>query len=346
MPNRNWQIETFDPLSAPDNLLEQYIEFCESTIAEAHPLDPLPPRRLIKDDLLTPHPHMDVYRWLIYPVNKPERLIGRGKLQCENEDSPSYRTSGHIVFGGIDVARDFRRRGIGTQCMQVMLAKAGTMGKTTFIATALLDIGHQFCRNHDGTNAFEFTENRLYLENVDWQKMQRWRQQGPIAASGVGIEVFSEVPEKDILEYSRLCTEVINQQPFGKVDIKARVTPESLRLDESLQKQKGINTVTMITREKSGVISGLTQRIFTPELAHRIYVGFTGVKEQYRGRGLGKWLKSEMLCYIKKHFPSVLYEFTDNATTNAPMLHINDQMGYQKHTTYVTYTFDIKKVAE
>ncbi|MHA2365813.1 MAG: GNAT family N-acetyltransferase, partial [Candidatus Hodarchaeales archaeon] len=57
----------------------------------------------------------------------------------------------------------------------------------------------------------------------------------------------------------------------------------------------------------------------------------TGVKQEYRGRGLGKWLKSALLLRIRNEFPKVNIVTTGNATSNAPMLSINERLGFKKY---------------
>ena len=50
----------------------------------------------------------------------------------------------------------------------------------------------------------------------------------------------------------------------------------------------------------------------------------------YRERGLGKWLKAEMLKYAKRTFLELKFVVTDFAVTNAPMIAINKKLGFKK----------------
>ena len=89
---------------------------------------------------------------------------------------------------------------------------------------------------------------------------------------------------------------------------------------------------TFRTIEPDGKISGLTEirfsEINTPELLNQ---ALTGVKSIYRGRGLGKWLKALMLLYIRENLPQAKYFITGNAEHNAPMLSINDRLGFKPY---------------
>ncbi|MHA2496001.1 MAG: hypothetical protein ACXAEI_10970, partial [Candidatus Hodarchaeales archaeon] len=86
---------------------------------------------------------------------------------------------------------------------------------------------------------------------------------------------------------------------------------------------------TAIILEKDGAISGLTEVVYQPSMASLITQQLTGVREQYRGAGKGKWLKAAMLLKIREEFPQVKAVTTGNATTNEPMLYINEKLGFR-----------------
>ena len=91
----------------------------------------------------------------------------------------------------------------------------------------------------------------------------------------------------------------------------------------------GRSWITFITMEPSGEISGLTEMRHNPNRKTMISQLLTGVQENHRGRGLGKWLKASMLLKIRETFPEVKTITTGNATSNAPMLSINNRLGFK-----------------
>jgi len=52
------------------------------------------------------------------------------------------------------------------------------------------------------------------------------------------------------------------------------------------------------------------------------------VQPNYRGHGLGKWLKAVMLTRVLLEKPDVHYVRTGNAEANVPMLRINHALGF------------------
>ena len=70
----------------------------------------------------------------------------------------------------------------------------------------------------------------------------------------------------------------------------------------------------------------------------------TGVRQAYKGRGLGKMLKAEMLLYIRREYPDVKYISTGNADSNAPMLSINQRLGFKKYRPIKVYKLKLSHI--
>jgi mycothiol synthase len=69
--------------------------------------------------------------------------------------------------------------------------------------------------------------------------------------------------------------------------------------------------------EIDGRLSGVTEIYYHPERPHVVEQEVTGVLEAERGRGLGKWLKTDMLLFIKEQHPDVEFISKGNATADA-----------------------------
>ncbi len=54
----------------------------------------------------------------------------------------------------------------------------------------------------------------------------------------------------------------------------------------------------------------------------------TAVLPEHRGHGLGRWMKAESIRRARAHHPGLAGLVTDTASSNAPMLAVNDALGY------------------
>jgi ribosomal protein S18 acetylase RimI-like enzyme len=67
----------------------------------------------------------------------------------------------------------------------------------------------------------------------------------------------------------------------------------------------------------------------------------TGVLPEHRGHGLGLWMKAESIRRARQRHPELDGLLTDTADSNAPMLGINDTLGYLPTHKAVEYQLDL-----
>jgi GNAT superfamily N-acetyltransferase len=85
-------------------------------------------------------------------------------------------------------------------------------------------------------------------------------------------------------------------------------------------------------------IAGLSQLSYPPVRGHP-WTGFTGTARAFRGRGIARAVKMESLAQAIEL--GVERVRTDNDERNAPMLHINDTLGYVALPSWVVYLKDL-----
>jgi len=67
----------------------------------------------------------------------------------------------------------------------------------------------------------------------------------------------------------------------------------------------------------------------------------TGVLPEHRGHGLGHWMKAESIRHARLRYPELGGLLTDTADSNAPMLRINDALGYLPTHKAVEHQLDL-----
>ncbi|MFW9852560.1 MAG: GNAT family N-acetyltransferase [Candidatus Thorarchaeota archaeon] len=347
MSELSLEVVEFDPSDATDKMFDIYLDIFDEWLLEINPKDKLESREARKRKIKDPNPRRGYTRWLFFNKElNSEKAVGYGILRYKTKYHPNYEEDKTIGTFYVYVLNEFRRKGIGKEILKVVTARAEKMNLTILQSPASLQSGQEFYKHFNGFVALENSENRLYLSDVDWKLMESWKKQGSILSKkeSVTLQSFERVPEKMIKEFVEIYSETINQQPFGELEGRFKVTIESRRRDEEHNKKQEYIWYTITTVEKSGRISGLTEILYNLETPFRVEQLLTGVKEEFRGRGLGKWLKAEMILHIKEHFPQVEFISTGNFDTNAPMLSINNRMGFKSHISYKNYKFKLNEL--
>lgn len=344
MPSLDYGIIDFDPFSISEEFLEKHFDLDNQAVLEIDPDDSPYPHELHKKMIQTKHPQSEVFRWLIV-TKKDEQVIGYARVTFVTPAATNYEIAKNTAGFDILVAKDFRRKGLGTELFRTILEKVIEHGSISVLSAHQVNIiGDAFCENFTGKVVQEEAEFRAYLSEIDWELMKAWKTAGEKLAKeqGVTLERFEKCPDHLIDEYTKIYTETVNQRPLGEIEIRHVVTPDTRRAHElSWIDERGHKWNTIVTIESDGTISGLTEMVYIPESPVYIEQLLTGVKNDYRGRGLGKWLKAEMALFILEQYPELKYIITDNADVNDPMLSINERMNFQRTFTLKTYNFDV-----
>lgn len=339
-------IKPFDSTKAPDEVLEKVIDFQDEFRKELSPDDPPFPREIALKELQNPHPHRERVRFLAWI---DDEIVGASEIGWMKEEAPGYEKNKHIGSIDVRVKREYRGQGIAKKLLvPVLEASEKNPNLTTIFGGSWHDAGRSLCEKLGGKFSQEGAENRLELKDVDWNMIKEWNEKGLDIAKkeGITLQFFEDCPEDIIEEYCMVYQETMNQQPLGEYDGEITITPESRRLNEARQRERGLKWYTLITKEKDGRISGLTEILYHPSIPEKAFQNLTGVKQEYRGRGLGKLLKAHMLLWITEKFPEIKTIVTGNDVTNKPMLSINTRMGFKKHIGVTEYVFDLKALKE
>ena len=335
-------IEQFDQDNLDESFWEKFHVFNEKSYKELFPNDNLPNRKFVVASILSGWPDYQIFRDIVYKNSLKREIIADSHYAINKEDSPGYENNKHNSFFYILVDSRFRRQGLGSLLFKTTLEKVKEKGCKFTETDTYFDSGNKFCKKFGGKIINKSSENRLHMEEVDWKLVNEWRDNGKKKAPMIVLENYLIVPEKDIKEICELETILEKQMPT--MDDKDKwtdiYTPEKKREIERMNQKRGYINYTIISREYNGIISGFTEiRYSRTDRPERINQGLTGVLEDYRGRGLGKWMKAEMLRYIENHIPDARFIVAGNADHNAPMNSINERLGYKPYYDETSFKF-------
>jgi GNAT superfamily N-acetyltransferase len=141
-------------------------------------------------------------------------------------------------------------------------------------------------------------------------------------------------------------TELFNTIPWEDAEHGDVVfTPEVLaEMAERLAAGDG-QVLSFIVREPDRRISGVTEMALWEEHPEHAWQWLTAVHTSAQGNGIGRWIKAEMLLHLRETRPRVRWILTSNASSNAAMLKINTELGFETHKVVTTYQMPFAEFA-
>lgn len=277
-----------------------------------------------------------------------ENLVALARIYFLLEDSPSYEGNEHICrLSGPVVLPQYQRKGVAKKLLESIVKEALSRKMSVLVGSIFNEGGKEFLRKLGGKSALESREYRLELSDVDWSMVEEWQTDGKACSPDAEIKFTTQIPESILERYCEVYTEVLNQAPRDELEVGDTVlTADRWRDDHQRFNKQGIVHLTAYILESNGDISGLTDVYYVPSMVPLLSQALTGVQEEYRGYGRGKWLKAAMLLEIKNRFQDVETIVTDNATSNEPMLAINERLGFKLSKEITSFQVEIPKVKQ
>ena len=151
-------------------------------------------------------------------------------------------------------------------------------------------------------------------------------------------------PEEQLEDIAAL-NDVMNTAPRENLDMEdMHFTPEQIRQMEQQMAASGTQRWTLYaSEEETGRFAGFTEVFWNPNRPQIVGQGGTGVFPEFRGKGLGRWLKAAMLDRVMRERPEAKFVRTGNANSNAAMLGINQALGFQPYISRCVWQIETEK---
>lgn len=330
---KDYVIQTLDVTTATDEEWSKYHKYRRKRMSEVLPNDPVEGDVSYQEWAKAALEEYDFRFYIVTEKKDPTSVVASLQLSAYKESSPSYVGNEHnLRVHSFSVLKKHRLKGIATTLLGYAHEFAIEMERTVLLGGSMEEEGRKLNHVLGGTEALEMRNYRLNMKDVDWKMVEQWAKDGPERSPEASIEFHTSIPDELLESYTKKYTEVYNQAPFDDLDIGDQIyTPELFRHYEDVMKRAGQTWFTVLVREKNGDISGLSDVFYMPSRAPILTQGLTGVDQNYRGHGKGKWVKAAMILKIREKFPDIKVISTGIATSNAPMIAINERLGFNIH---------------
>lgn len=317
-------IHEFDANNATEEVLLGLNHIVASVEAEALP-----------DDEPVPFEYR-VARWR---APSPEHQLFQRFYAEEGGDIVGYLSTVRLpiddpamLIASIVVAPEHRGRGIGRRLLGFMLDWSEPLGIERLTADVAAGLPSEAVLERLGMrHVMTVRRSRLELGSVDWDLMDRWIERARDRATDYELVRFESRVSDEYLERWARIKNVMNTAPREDAEWEDfDMTPEKWRAEEDNTDLRGDDYLAIgALHVPSGEFAGLTD-VFLPRLfPSQVWQEDTGVDPAHRNKGLGRWLKAEMLKWIASSRPEAKRIDTFNAGSNEPMLAINVEMGFE-----------------
>lgn len=334
------EIHPFDPKTASQADFRAYNAFVNRIQAEMWPEDP--PTELeetIRELQATP-PFVVARRWAVWQGSE---IVARAVATLwRTEDNQ------HLLNFDIAVLPQWRRQGLAKRLLK-LIADVAQHEKRRLLMTSTdsaIPAGEAFMKRLGARVGMVSGTNQLTLSELRRDLLKEWQERAPKDEFELGLWE-GPYPEEELDAIVKL-REVMNTEPRDNLEIEDITwTREQLRQIEASLTERKTERWTMYIRErKTGNLAGYTEVFWSAFEPETLYQGDTGVFPQYRGHGLGKWLKAAMLEKVLRDRPQVKRVRTSNANSNAPMLKINFELGFRPYKQWTTWQVELERVLE
>ena len=336
----------FQPLelhSATENEYQHLGEFKNTLYREYAPDDPpIPLEEQIQGWRNTPGSaaHEAYALW----NSARSKIIAFCEISCP-ENGGQEATANYVI----EVSPAYRHQGIARQALQliVLFAKKHQRTLLTCHTSDRVAASERFLERLEARKGLVMGINQLRVSELDKLLVQQWLRQSESKHPDFEVQFLDgSYPDAIIDEIAALRQAAGNDQPRGDLDAEVmKITPELLRHMERNLFSTGYRrwTILLIHRANREAV-GLTEVFWNPHRPTIVDQGFTGIARVYRNQGLGRWLKAEMLQKILSEQAQVEFIRTGNVNSNAPMMKINQEMGFQPYTARTIWQVETEKV--
>ncbi|MFL6239180.1 MAG: GNAT family N-acetyltransferase [Actinomycetes bacterium] len=309
-------VELIDPATASDDDVGAWRECAVACALELHPREPVPPLDYLADLARNPGTHRPRRYFLAWDDSRT-RVLGSGETHW-NDGAESYRLQGYV-----EVHPAARRRGVGRALVAAISDAATSAGRTAVLGDAPYAT--------DGIDFARALGAKFGLDEI--RSVYRFESPSPAPQPVEGMSVVrwvDECPEEHVSSFADL-RGVMNSAPQGGEVVYPDDIwdADRIRRIEATRREQNVRLYEVVARDDA------TSRLvgFTEVAVFDTWPEFgdqwdTGVIPDYRGRGVAKWVKTEMLAWLRTTEPALELLTTWNAAVNDSMLAVNKGLGY------------------
>lgn len=242
-----------------------------------------------------------------------------------------------FAFVGVNVEPQRRNRGIGSALAEYVVAAARAAGRTHVLTEMNLAFA-----DRDNHPYRTFAEKRGFvLANVEVRRalplpvddptIQAWIDAAAPHHADYRIETFvDDVPDELVPSLVYVLNQLALDAPTGDFEFEAEaMTPEAFKARRQKLKEMGRTVYETVAIAPGGDVVAHSTLGVSGDDEQNCFQWGTLVRRDHRGHRLGMAVKATNLRALQKAHPDRQRIITTNSEDNAPMVSINEAMGFE-----------------
>ncbi len=260
------------------------------------------------------------------------RAVGIADLEMFRQENR------HVARVEVRVPARYRRSGVGTALVQGAARLARDAGRTELggmdespLRVDYEDAAGPFARRLGFSAAQHMVRRRLTLP-LDPAHEVALRAHPKASAAGYVLSTFVDRwPDAFVADRCELGRRMSTDVPMGDQELDEEQWDERRvrGLEAALAAQNRGKVTTAARHEATGHIIAFTEVVVPLGAPESAWQHDTLVMREHRGHGLGFAMKVANLWAVREWHPGVRAISTWNAADNAPMIAVNDEMGFE-----------------
>jgi GNAT superfamily N-acetyltransferase len=247
------------------------------------------------------------------------------------------RENRHVAQADVRVLPAHRRRGVGRALVEGAERLARQAGRRelsgmdeTPIRPGYVDAAGPFARRLGFSVALRMERRALALP-LSPSQAAALRHHPRVSPAGYSlVTFFDRWPAPDVADRCELGRRMSTDVPVGLQELEEERWDEGrLRaIEAGLAAENRAKVTTAARHDGTGRLVGFTEVVVPLGAPESSWQHDTLVMREHRGHGLGLAMKVANLWAVQERHPRVRAIFTWNAAENAPMIRVNDEMGF------------------
>ena len=328
----HWKVEPLDLDNADEVTKAAYLRVAQHSHNEAIPADGHVPEDELWHEVQNISARAPKHYWCAWDDNRAE-LAG---VMCVSWED--YEDNRELSWIELDVMPRYRRQKLGATLLQVGLEFAKEQGRPLvgFDANNHVQAGWDFLAAIGAEHKYTGRFSMLKFADADRALLEGWVARAAERAQDYELVRWDGDCPDEYAEAFVNEQNVMNTAPTENLEYEDEVfTVARLRDREAMQRHRNIEPSTLVARHKpTGEFVGHSDVWLPQRWPTKAYQNDTGVNPAHREKGLGRWLKAQMLLNLMNERPQLDNISTWNAGSNDAMLGINYAMGFKTVTEF------------